>query len=74
MRVARAMRCFCGVLMLCALAALPMEAAEPASRNLESGWQFRAVVNADRADVKEWHPAQVPGVVQTDLLQQQADS
>jgi beta-mannosidase len=44
-------------------------ASESSSRNLDSGWQFRAVANADRADVKEWHPAQVPGVVHTDLLQ-----
>ena len=57
-----------GCLLFCSLVALPLEAAEPSSRNLESGWQFRAVANADRADVKEWHPAQVPGVVQTDLL------
>ena len=45
-----------------------MHAAEPSIRTIDSGWQFRAVANADRADVKEWHPAQVPGVVQTDLL------
>ncbi|MGD0569066.1 MAG: glycoside hydrolase family 2 protein [Candidatus Sulfotelmatobacter sp.] len=57
-----------GLLMLFALGVLPLEAAETSSRNLDSGWQFRAVANADRADVKEWHPAQVPGVVQTDLL------
>ena len=56
-----------GLLVFCSLA-LPLQAAEPSSRNLDSGWQFRAVANTDRADVKEWHPAQVPGVVQTDLL------
>jgi beta-mannosidase len=50
------------------LMALPLAASEPTSRTLDSGWQFRAVANADRSDVKEWHPAQVPGVVQTDLL------
>jgi beta-mannosidase len=55
-------------LLFCAWAALPLEAAEPSSRNLNSGWQFRAVANTDRGSVKEWHPAQVPGVVQTDLL------
>jgi len=60
--------CLLGSLMLCFLAASPLEAAEPSTRTLDSGWQFRAVANADRADVKEWHPAQVPGVVQTDLL------
>ena len=46
----------------------PLQAAEASSRNLDSGWQFRAVANADQSDVKEWHPAQVPGVVQTDLF------
>src|SRR5580704_12069356 len=56
------------LLLLCSFAALPLEAAEPSSRNLDSGWQFRAVGNVDRSDVKEWHTAQVPGVVQTDLL------
>src|SRR5580658_10447597 len=60
--------CLLGSLIFCSFAALPIEAAEPASRKLDSGWQFRAVANTDRADVKEWHPAQVPGVVQTDLL------
>jgi beta-mannosidase len=55
-------------LLLCSLAALPLAAAEPSSRDLDSGWQFRAVANTDRSDVKEWHLAQVPGVVQTDLL------
>ena len=44
------------------------EAAEPSSRTLDSGWQFRAVGNTDNSDVKQWHPAQVPGVVHTDLL------
>jgi beta-mannosidase len=38
------------------------------SRAIDAKWEFRAVGGTDRADVKEWHPAQVPGVVQTDLL------
>src|ERR1700691_5962344 len=59
---------FFACLLFCSLVVLPVQAAEPGSRNLDSGWQFRAVGNTDRADVKEWHPAQVPGVVQTDLL------
>jgi len=50
------------------LLALPLEAAESSSRTLDSEWQFRAVGNTDRSDVKQWHPAQVPGVVPTDLL------
>jgi beta-mannosidase len=53
------------------MTAVPLEAAEPSSRSIDSGWQFRAVANTDRADVKQWHPAQVPGVVQTDLLNSQ---
>src|SRR6266478_7200147 len=57
-----------GLLLFCCCASLPLAASEPSSRNLDSGWQFRAVANTDRSDVKEWHPAQVPGVVQTDLL------
>jgi len=60
-----------GLLLTFSLAAVPLQAAEPTSRNLDAGWQFRAVANSDRADVKEWHPAQVPGVVQTDLLHNQ---
>jgi beta-mannosidase len=51
------------------LSVLPLTAAEPSSRNLDAGWQFRAVGNTDNADIKQWHPAQVPGVVHTDLLQ-----
>src|SRR6202044_4244728 len=43
-------------------------AAQAASRTLEAKWEFRAVGNTDHAELKEWHPAQVPGVVQTDLL------
>ena len=53
---------------LCLVSASPSQAAEPSSRELNSGWQFRAVANAEQAAVKEWHPARVPGVVQTDLL------
>jgi beta-mannosidase len=47
---------------------LPLTAAESSSRALDSAWQFRAVGNTDQSDVKQWHPAQVPGVVHTDLL------
>jgi beta-mannosidase len=50
------------------LVALPLEAAEPSSRNLDSGWQFRAVGNTDKPGMTEWRPAQVPSVVHTDLL------
>ena len=57
------------LIMFSLLAASPLAAAEPSSRMLDSGWQFRAVGNTDNADIKQWHPAQVPGVVHTDLLQ-----
>src|ERR1700722_2541247 len=60
------------------LANLPLNAEELASRTLNTDWQFRALGDPDKyvdaksveikGDVKTWHPAQVPGVVQTDLL------
>jgi beta-mannosidase len=69
-------------LLFSVLANFPLYAAEPSSQVLHSIWQFRAVANTlplvdkgavnspptDRSAVLEWHPAQVPGVVQTDLL------
>jgi beta-galactosidase/beta-glucuronidase len=49
-----------------------VHAAEPSSRDLNSGWQFRILI-AEQArahpELQQWHPAQVPGVVQTDLLE-----
>lgn len=48
--------------------AIPVEAAEPVLRTLDAGWQFRAVGDTDKPGVKDWHDAQVPGVVHTDLL------
>jgi beta-mannosidase len=59
---------FSALLLLCCFAAPPLHAAEPSSRALDSGWQFRAVANTDRPELKDWHSAQVPGVIQTDLL------
>lgn len=65
------------LLLFSLLAALPLEAAEPSSQPLNSDWQFRAagdavgITSADLPDIKQWHPAQVPGVVQTDLLRNQ---
>ena len=56
------------LLVLSLSTVLPLQAAEPSSRILGSDWQFRAVGNTDRPELKEWHPAQVPGVVHTDLL------
>ncbi len=60
--------CLLSCLLFTTLVTKPLHAAEPSAQAIDSGWQFRAVANTDRADVKEWHAAQVPGVVQTDLL------
>jgi beta-mannosidase len=49
-------------------AAAPVFAALPASRNLDSGWEFRVAGDSDKPELTQWHPAQVPGVIQTDLL------
>jgi beta-mannosidase len=43
-------------------------AAQASSRILEAKWEFRAASNTDQTQLKQWHPAEVPGVVQTDLL------
>ncbi len=47
---------------------MPLHAAVPASQELNSGWEFRALNATDRPAVGAWNQAQVPGVVQTDLL------
>ncbi len=46
----------------------PLHAAETPLRPLNSGWEFRATNAKDHPEVAGWHTAQVPGVVQTDLL------
>jgi beta-mannosidase len=67
------------------LFAIQAGAAEPSSRELNSGWQFRIVhkveyvpaasgagqwkQSADTGALGQWHAAQIPGVVQTDLLE-----
>jgi beta-mannosidase len=69
--------------LLCSMSA-PARAAEPSSKELNSGWQFRLVTRAEytfenggpgkwkteaaSGELAEWHGATVPGVVQTDLL------
>jgi beta-mannosidase len=67
-RIQNSSFCLLGFLLMCFVAVLPLQAAELSSRSLDAGWQFRAVANVDQPNVKDWHPAQVPGVVQTDLL------
>jgi beta-mannosidase len=75
-QVSRRIPAVCFLLSL-SLLALPIKAQEPYSRTLDSDWQFRAIGNADastdkeKSDVKQWHPAHIPGVVQTDLLRNQ---
>ncbi len=46
----------------------PIQAAQPSTLVLNSGWEFRALNAGDHPEVNSWHAAQVPGVVQTDLL------
>ncbi|MDQ1387867.1 MAG: hypothetical protein QOF56_1321, partial [Acidobacteriaceae bacterium] len=36
-------------LLIVSLTVVPLQAAEPSSRSLDAGWQFRAVANSDRA-------------------------
>jgi len=38
------------------------------SIRLDSGWEFRQRADSTGAKDSDWHPAQVPGVVHTDLL------
>jgi len=49
-----------------------LHAAEPATRDLHSGWQFRFLTGPDvaksQAELQQWHAAKVPGSVQLDLL------
>ena len=54
--------------LLLIAAAADLHAAEPQSRALNSGWEFHALNAAGHPEVRDWHAAQVPGVVQTDLL------
>src|SRR5262249_53299998 len=37
-------------------------------QELHSGWQFRAIGQSVGPEFQQWHAAKVPGVVQTDLL------
>ena len=72
MRISRRLisRCLfsAGFAALNVLATSSGVAAQATSRALEAKWEFRAVSKTDRSELQDWHPAQVPGVVQTDLL------
>src|SRR5512143_2677220 len=45
--------------------------APPTAVPIQSGWQFRALNDKGHAGVEQWHPAEVPGLVQMDLLRNQ---
>ncbi len=47
---------------------MPIQAAEPTVQPLNSAWEFRALNATGRPEMGQWRAAQVPGVVQTDLL------
>lgn len=57
-----------GCVLVLFATALPSLAALPASRNLDKGWEFHVAGDSGRTELKQWHPTQVPGVIQTDLL------
>ncbi len=48
-------------------ALLSCSASAELQQPLNEGWRFRAVDSADHPEAKQWHPATVPGVIQTDL-------
>ena len=60
--------CWCGLELLLFGFGIPLLASELNRQEINSGWEFRALNATDHPEVKDWHAAQVPGVVQTDLL------
>lgn len=46
----------------------PQTSAAVQQREIGTGWRFRAISQSAAAEFQQWHPAKVPGVVQTDLL------
>src|ERR1700761_2554834 len=66
----RVVSAYIAVALLLVVSAGAARAGEETSRTISSGWQLRAVgdIAAGHDDVKAWHAATVPGVVQTDLL------
>ncbi len=41
---------------------------QPTSTPIHSGWRFRIINDSSRPGLDQWHPAEVPGVIQMDLL------
>jgi len=56
---------FCLLIVLSSWSCFGMQ---PTNTPIHDGWKFRAVSDKQHAGVEDWHPAKVPGVVQTDLL------
>jgi beta-mannosidase len=56
------------LIVIVVLASLPALAAPPTAVPVHSGWQFRSLNDKGHPGVEQWHPAEVPGLVQMDLL------
>jgi beta-mannosidase len=57
----------CLTIFAISLAGIP-SFADVERMELHTGWKFRALNKDVAAEFQQWHPATVPGVVQTDLL------
>ena len=68
MSLAQPLRYACIVFFVMVIAMLPASA-QRKSISLNTNWEFRQLPDASATAEIPWHPAQVPGVVHTDLLQ-----
>lgn len=50
------------------LVSIPALAVPPTEVAVHSDWRFRAINDVGHPGVEQWHPAEVPGLVQMDLL------
>src|ERR1700693_1453641 len=55
-------------ILICIFGCLPALALPPRAVVLHGGWRFHALNDSGHAGVEQWHDAEVPGVVQMDLL------
>jgi len=55
-------------ILICIFGCLPALALPPRAVVLHSGWRFHALNDSGHAGAEQWHDAEVPGVVQMDLL------
>lgn len=53
---------------VCMMGVAPMASAQRKSVSLNEGWEFRQQMEAPADAGAKWYPAEVPGVVHTDLL------